>query len=169
MRARMLMMTASLAVLAGACAKPVAVAPVAPLPGMSAPPAPMPGYDWFFNPDPEEARLAFGLEASDDLRLGLGCRPGSGRLELSANGPAGGPPEIKIEAGGEIQTFRAQSEPSQVSDGDFLIAQVAADAAVFRQFRALGWLAVHQGGRRQAYAPQPGSLGNIDRFFAMCG
>lgn len=131
-------------------------------------PAPVDGYDWFLHADGDEARLAYGLEASDDLRLGMDCRRGAGRLELSAVGDEG-QRDIHVESGGETERFPATAEPSEVNDGVFLSARAPADAPVFQRFRRVGWLAVWQGDQRQAYAPQPGSAGNIERFFAFCG
>ena len=63
----------------------------------------------------------------------------------------------------------AESEPSMLSDGQILTTEVGADEAVLRSFRSLGWLASWTGDAREGYAPQPGSEGNIERFFAACG
>jgi hypothetical protein len=129
---------------------------------------PVADHDWFYHRDGDDARLVYGLAESDDLRLGLDCRQGSGRLALSAVGSPEAKPEINIEAGGETGRFPAQSEPSQLHDGVFLTAEVAADAPVFQRFRRVGWLALWQDGERQAYAPHPESAPNIERFFAFC-
>lgn len=126
-------------------------------------------HDWFYHRDGEEARLAYGLAESDDLRLGLDCRQGSGRLALSAVGGPDAKPEIHVEAGGETERFAARSEPSQLHEGVFLTAEAAADAPVFQRFRRAGWLALWRNGERQAYAPHPESAPNIERFFAFCG
>lgn len=132
-------------------------------------PAPVEGYDWFFHADAAAARLAYGLAESDDLRLGLDCDRGSGRLTLSGTASTGARPEFHIEAGGETARFPARAEASQLHDGVFLSGQAAADAPVFQGFRRVGWLALWQDGKRQAYAPQAGSAPNIERFFAFCG
>jgi len=166
MRPVLLLLLAGVAVSAAACAttKPVAT-PAAPL---TAAPVPVDGYDWFLNEDGDEARLAYGLEESDDLRLGLDCRRGTGRLALSAEGQAGAH-EIVVESGGESRRFPAISEPSEVNDGVFLTAQARTSEAVFQQFRHLGWLAIRQGAEVHGYAPQPASAPGIERFFAFCG
>lgn len=137
-------------------------------PAASMPP-PVPGYDWFLSEESEQARLAYGLAESDDLRLGLDCERGSGQLALSAVGEPGSKAEIHIEAGGETARFAARSEPSELHDGVFLTASARAGAPVFQRFRRLGWLAMWQDGERRAYAPHAGSIDTIERFFAHCG
>lgn len=169
MRAARLTILTGLALAAAACATvesppepPTAVA-------SSGPPAPIADHDWFYHRDGEAARLVYGLAESDDLRLGLDCNEGSGRLALSAVGGPDARPEILVEAGGETQRFAAQSEPSQLHDGVFLTADAKADTPVFQRFRRIGWLALWVDGERQAYAPHPESAPNIERFFAFCG
>jgi hypothetical protein len=131
--------------------------------------APVTYHDWFYHQEPAEARLVYGLAESDDLRLALDCRRGSGRLALSALGSPDASPEIYVEAGGETERFPARSEPSELHEGVFLTAEAAADAPVFQRFRRVGWLALWQDGEREAYAPHPSSAPNIERFFAFCG
>ena len=145
--------------------------PTEPAPGVatSGAPVPLADHDWFYHRDGNEARLVYGLAESDDLRLGLDCSQGSGRLALSAVGGPDARPGIHIEAGGETELFPAQSEPSQLNDGVFLTAEADAGAPVFQRFRRVGWLALWLDGERQAYAPHPVSVPNIDRFFAFCG
>lgn len=165
-RPALLLLLAGVAVSAAACAttRPVATG-VAPL---TSAPAPLEGYDWFLHEDGDEARLAYGLEESDDLRLGLDCRRGAGHLALSAVGEAGSH-EIVVESGGESQRFPALAEPSEVNDGVFLTAQTRTSAPVFQQFRRVHWLAVGTGAARQGYAPHPAAASSIERFFVFCG
>ena len=146
-------------------------APTEPAPGVASSGAPVPvaDHDWFYHRDGSEARLVYGLAESDDLRLGLDCSQGSGRLALSAVGGPDAKPEIYVEAGGETERFAARSEPSELHDGVFLTAEANADAPVFQRFRRVGWLALWLDGERQAYAPHPESAPNIERFFAFCG
>ena len=169
MRAPVLIMLTGLTLGAAACA--TVESPTEPAPGAmaSGAPAPVADHDWFYHRDGSEARLVYGLAESDDLRLGLDCSQGTGRLALSAVGGPDAKPEIYIEAGGETERFPAQSEPSELNDGVFLTAEADADAPVFQRFRRLGWLALWLDGERQAYAPQPESAPNIERFFAFCG
>lgn len=169
MRAPVLIILTGLTLGAAACA--TVETPTAPAPDVvsSGAPVPVADHDWFYHRDGSEARLVYGLAESDDLRLGLDCSQGSGRLALSAVGGPDAKPEIYIEAGGETERFAARSEPSELHEGVFLTAEAAANAPVFQRFRRIGWLALWLDGERQAYAPQPESVPNIERFFAFCG
>lgn len=169
MRAPALIILTGLTLGAAACATLETPAEPAPAVASTGTPAPVADHDWFYHRDGGEARLVYGLAESDDLRLGLDCAQGSGRLALSAVAGPDARPEIHIEAGGETERFPAHSEPSQLHDGVFLTAEARADAPVFQRFRRVGWLAVWLDGERQAYAPQPDSAPNIERFFAFCG
>lgn len=169
MRPALLTLLGGLALAASACATVETPSAPGPAPTESGSPAPVAGYDWFFHRDGSEARLVYGLAESDDLRLGLDCNAGSGRLALSAIGGPDAEPEILVEAGGETGRFPAASEPSQLHDGVLLTAEAASDEPVFRRFRQVGWLAHWQDGERQAYAPHPMSAPDIERFFTFCG
>jgi len=165
----MLMALGGLTLTAGACntvAPPVDTAPL--LVGTTSP-APVADQDWFYYEDGGEARLVYGLAESDDLRLGLDCRDGSGRLTLSAVAGPDAQPELHLESGGETQRFTARSEPSQLHDGVFLTANAATREPVFQRFRQVSWIALWLDGERQAYAPHPGSASRIERFFSFCG
>lgn len=169
MRSPTIIVLALVAVTVSACATARPALPVATDTASSGSPVPVPDYDWFFSGDETSARLAYGLDESDDLRLGLDCDRGSGRLALSGNGATGDKAEFHIEAGGETERFAATSEPSELHDGVFLSAGAPANAPVFQRFRRIGWLALWQDGKREAYAPHPASVPNIERFFAFCG
>lgn len=167
MRAIVVMSIAAVTV--AACSTTTPPTPVAPTTTASGAPQPVADYDWFFHGDDHQARLAYGLEESDDLRLGMDCDAGSRRVTLSTIGRSGGKPEILIESGGDTERLVAASEPSQLSDGAFLTAAIAADAPVMRRFRQVKWLALWQDGQRVTLVPHPGSTGNIERFFEICG
>ena len=147
-----------------------ATAPAAPLEvASSGAPVPTEGYDWFFHEDGDDATLAYGVEESDDLRLGLDCSKGSGRLDLSASMATGTPAEIHIESGGDTERYPAKAEPSEIHEGVFLTAEARTSDPVFQRFRQVGWVALWQGQEREAYAPQSGSADRVGRFFAFCG
>lgn len=172
MRMRALFVLSALTVGAAGCATVDAPAPAVSPPPPAAPgPAPLPveGYDWFYSTDEDAARLAYGLAESDDLKLGLDCRRGTGRLEMVAIAEKGAAPEVYVESGGETERFPASSEPSQLHDGVFLTAEASTAEPVFQRFRRVGWMAQWRDGEREAYAPQPGSKSNVERFFAFCG
>ncbi len=157
----------ALAALTSACAsvdtpEPMVAAAASPAP------APVAGYDWHYTPDGDVARLAYGVEASDDLRLGLDCTAGSGKVDLTALGQTGDR-EISMESGGETERFAAEGEPSQLHDGDILTATAATSEPVLQRFRRVGWIAQWIDGKREVYAPHPGSEAGVERFFAMCG
>lgn len=157
-----------LAALTSACASVETPAPVATAAATSSAPAPVAGYDWHYTPDGDTARLAYGVEASDDLRLGLECTAGSAKIDLTALGRSGDR-EIYLESGGAAERFPAEGEPSQLHDGDLLTASAATSEPVMQRFRRVGWIAQWVDGKREVYAPHPGSEAGVERFFAMCG
>lgn len=132
-------------------------------------PQPVAQHDWFFHGDAHQARLSYGLEESDDLRLGMDCDAGSRLIGLSTIVPTGGKPEILIESGGDTERLAAHAEAAEVTDGDFLTASIASDAPVMQRFRQVKWLALWEEGRRTTLVPHPGSAGNVERFFEICG
>ncbi len=113
--------------------------------------------------------LAYGLAESDDLKLGFDCARGSGRLGIVTIAEKDAKAEIHVESGGDTERFSAASEPSQLNDGVILTASASTSEPVFQRFRRVGWMAQWRNGERDAYAPQPGSEPNIERFFAFCG
>jgi hypothetical protein len=158
----------ALASLTAACAGTTpTVTPVATGAVVSSAPVPVPGYDWHLTPEADTARLAYGVEASDDLKLGLDCEAGSNRVVLTALAKTG-ERVIHLEAGGETERFRADGEPSQVHDGDILTAEADLSEPVLQRFRRLGWIARLAGSEREVYAPHPGSEAEVERFFAVC-
>lgn len=151
-----------------ACAggpRPVATAAATPA---ASTPAPVAGYDWFLTADAHAARLAYGVETSDELKLGLDCDAGAGKVVLTAHGPTGAR-EIHLESGGETERFAADGEPAETHEGDLLTATADTDEPVLQRFRRLGWIAQWIGDQREAYAPHPGSEAGVERFFALCG
>ena len=143
--------------------------PIDSLPPIYVAPSPIEGRDWHLGQYDGESSLAFGVAESDDVNLALACADGSGRVSMFRDVPDAAPREFRLEAGGDSGLFVAESEPSMLTDGQILTTEVAADEAVLRSFRSLGWLASWTGDAREGYAPQPGSEGNIERFFAACG
>ena len=131
-------------------------------------PAPVEGRDWFLNRDGSDLMLAYGVADSDDLKLALDCRAGTGALTLSAPGETGAR-LIRLESGGDTEIYPAEGETAHIHDGDFLTAQAKAADPVFQRFRRLAWIAAWQGEAREVYAAHPGSEDRVERFFADCG
>ena len=152
--------------LMGACA----TAPVMSLSegGRSGAPAPVEGYDWFMHADAGEAVLAYGVADSDEVKLYLACRAGSGRLDLTAHGHDNAR-EIYLESGGDTERFPAASEPSAIHDGTLLTVSTTTDQPVFLRFRRLGWIAAWHGDAREVYVAHPGSEKGVEDFFSACG
>jgi hypothetical protein len=163
--ARMLVVV-GLGALAAACSTAPGTAPA--MMASSGSPTPVPGYDWFFHPEPTEAKLVYGVETSDDQRLGLTCEKGSGRVEITTNAPHG-VREIHLESGGETERFRAEGEPAELGEGDYLTAEAVTATPVFQRFRRVGWLAQWSGQTRETYVPHAASAPGVERFFAFCG
>ncbi len=132
-------------------------------------PTPIEGRDWHLSQYAGESSLAYGVAESDDVSIAFGCADGSGRVFLFRDVPDSAPREFHLESGGDTARFTADSEPSMLTDGQILSAEAEAGEAVFHRFRSVGWLAVWTGDEREAYAPQPGSEANAERFFAACG
>lgn len=167
MRLPLPVLLSGLALAATACAPVAGTAPPLSGPGYAA--APIANYDWFLHLDGDDGSLAYGLRDSDDLRLGLNCTRGSGRLALSAVGETGAVPQISLESDGETARYPAVAEPSELTDGVILSAAAPTTAPVFQRFQAVGWLAHRQAGDLHPYLAHPGSKARIGRFFAFCG
>lgn len=165
MRARALLPVLVLTAALAACASTPPPEPVPPQPG----PGPVEGYDWILHEDGGDARLAYGLAESDDVRIAFDCRRGEGRLTMVALAPADAEPVILLESGGETGRFAASPEADLIHDGLILSAAADPDEPVLQRFRRLAWLARWQGGQREVYVPHPGSADRVERFFAFCG
>jgi len=146
-----------------ACATPAPVS--APPAGPS--PAPVAGYDWFLHQEPRENSLTYGLANSDEVKLKLSCSTASGVLDLAAvlDKP---PSRLRLESGGDMETYPAVSEPAGLTSGHYAEAQARTKDPVFQRFRRLGWIALWEGEERRAYAAHPQSRADIERFFVAC-
>jgi hypothetical protein len=163
MRLRGLVMSGAVMLSLAACAStpdPAAVQPEA-----SSAPASLAGHDWFLRLDDERPGLVYGAENSDDIWLTLTCEPGTAVLDLTQ--AAVEPHPIRVESGGDIETYPSSARPSEMDDL-LLTARAGLKDPVFQRFRQVGWLATWTDGRRATMAPQPGSAGRIESFFAAC-
>lgn len=137
----------------------------APDPGS---PQPTPGLDWLLSLDGDQAKLAYGVPNSDDLRLGMECVRGSGVVRLVRDVPPGAAAEFHLESGGDTQRIAARAEPSEMSGGQFLTADLPAAAPVLARFAQTGWLAQWDDGLRAVHVAQPGSTRRPADFLAFC-
>ena len=121
-----------------ACATP------APVPGSASTtgpgPAPVSDYDWHLHQDPLENSLTYGLADSDEVKLKLSCQTASGALDLAAvlDKPTS---RLRLESGGDMETYAAMSEPAGIIPGHYAEAQAKTRDPVFQRFRRLGWIA----------------------------
>jgi hypothetical protein len=131
-------------------------------------PALVSDLDWHLHQEPPENSLTYGLADSDEVKLKLFCRTASGVLDLAAvlDKPTS---RLRLESGGDMETYAAMSEPAGIIPGHYAEAQAKAKDPVFQRFRRLGWIAVWEGDERRTYAAHPSSRTGIERFFAACG
>lgn len=148
---------------------PTLIAEVAPVVPPAAAPQPIAGFDWFLNTDGRESSLAYGMANSDDIRVSLDCRHNSRSVNVMVPAPSGAEPVILLESGGETERLRATSEPSDLFDGDLLVAEAATNSPLFQRFGDVGWLAVWEQGDRHTYVPHPGAQDYARQFLAKCG
>ncbi|GAW40594.1 hypothetical protein SH203_00993 [Brevundimonas sp. SH203] len=143
-------------------------APSAEMTTAAGAPAAAAGLDWFMNRDGQEASLAYGVANSDEMKLSLLCRAGSGALEITAASekPAR---QIHLESGGDTERYAATSEPAVVHEGELLTARAKASDPVFLRFRRLGWIAAWADDERQFYVAHPAAKAGVEQFFAVCG
>lgn len=90
MRCASLLSLTALTVLMAGCAT-VAPDPASSELASTGAPQPIDGHDWFFTADGTDAKLAYGVADSDDLKLGLECVQGTGRLDITASADDGPP------------------------------------------------------------------------------
>jgi hypothetical protein len=167
---RAVLAVTGLALLAAGCASTeTEPTPIEQVVVTYAAPTPMAGRDWHLSQYWDQSTLAYGVAESDDVNLVLTCADGAGEVSMFRDVANNAPREFHLEAGGDSGRFAADSEPSMLTDGQLLTAHARTNEPVFRSFRSLGWLASWTGEDREGYAPQPGSEGNIERFFAACG
>lgn len=131
-------------------------------------PQPTPEFDWFLIHEADQDTLAYGVADSDEVKLQLYCRAGSGALELAAmlEKPSN---ELHLESGGDTERYRAESEAAGITEGEYARASAKAMDPVFQRFRRIGWIAVLEGDQRHPYVAHPQSQPRIERFFAACG
>lgn len=140
--------------------------PASPPPNdIASAPQPLEGHDWFLSLGDDRPGLMYGAENSDDVWLVLTCEPGASVITLTQ--PAIERHPIRVESGGDTETYPAETAPSDLHD-HLLTARAEKTDPVFQRFRRVGWLATWTDGQRAMMVPQPGSVGRIESFFAAC-
>jgi hypothetical protein len=137
-------------------------------------PTPVSGMSWFVAEDGDQAKLAYGKSATEEVKLVLACRKGSGKLNVTryvtTDNKAGDPPVLTLAAGSARGRWLAESKPAADGAGagalsvDVLTTEPAIDAFVRH-----GWVdAILADGKVEGMAPQPGDTA-VHRFFDYCG
>ncbi|WP_420471472.1 hypothetical protein [Brevundimonas sp. FT23042] len=136
-------------------------------------PQPVEGFDWVLHQDGDMAKLAYGVDETDNTPIQLLCERTSGQLTLNAEVANDAAHEFHLESGGETERYPARAERGEPEEifGNvlFLNAEAKTSDPVFLRFRRVAWLAVWQHGERHAFASHPGSEQRVERFFAFCG
>ncbi|WP_041373200.1 hypothetical protein [Phenylobacterium zucineum] len=142
------------ALVLGACAHPVT--PLAVGPEMS----------WGLTESPDEAKLAFGQEGTDNVVLMLACQPRSGQVLVSLVAlERRERPTLILKAGEASTRHPAVAEPNMITDGFIVEATTGADDPALRSFAAGEPLTVGIGGRR-THLPAAPAVGR--RFVESC-
>ncbi|MFN3582372.1 hypothetical protein [Phenylobacterium sp.] len=138
----------------GACAHPVAPAP------------PGPQMAWGLTESPDEAKLAFGQEDTDNIILMLACRPQSDAVLVSLiDFDKRDRPVMVLEAGRTSSRHEALAQPDMITDGYIVEATTSAGDPALGRFAAGEPLSVRVGARR-THLPAAPAEGR--RFLEIC-
>ena len=136
-------------------------------------PVPVSGLSWFITEDGDQARLAYGKSATEEVKLVLACRKGSGKLNVSrfvAADQAGTPAILTLASGSARGHWLAETKPAADSAGatELTVALTTTEPAI-DAFVRHGWVdAIFADGKVEGMAPQPGDTA-VHRFFDYCG
>ena len=136
-------------------------------------PAPVSGMSWFVAEDGDQAKLAYGKSATEEVKLVLACRKGSGKLNVTrfvTAEKAGDPPVLTLAAGSARGRWLAESKPAADASGaSALSVDVPTTEPAIDAFVRHGWVAaITSDGKVEGMAPQPGDTA-VHRFFDYCG
>ncbi len=132
--------------------------------------AAMANYALYYSENQDEgAKLAYGLENSDDLSLMLECRPGSGQVHVvQLFGPGRSGPLVLSSAG--QRSILDGTALANDETGDNLVQAVTASMTpALVGFRETGKLEVSGKGYRYSVVAKPNGKAEVSRFFAACG
>jgi hypothetical protein len=121
--------------------------------------------------DQEGAKLVFGEPDTDNVWLGLYCRPGSARIDMIDFGGSNGSATRVTLVSGQSRTVAGVLAESDGMTGEMLHrAKLTADAPALKAFRQTGRLGFARKGAADAYsAATPAEKADIARFFTACG
>ena len=135
-------------------------------------PAPVSGLSWFMSEDGDQAKLAYGRSASEEVKLVLACHKDSGKLSVRfvAPGKAGDPPILTLAAGSARGHWLAETKPAaDQADATELSVDVSTTEPAIDAFVRHGWIdAILSDGQIEGMSPQPGDTA-VRRFFDYCG
>lgn len=136
-------------------------------------PAPVSGLSWFMNEDGDQAKLAYGRSGSDDVKLVLACKKGSGKLSVTglvAAEKAGALPILTLASGSARGHWLAESKPAaeQAGSAELSVDMTTTEPAI-DAFARNGWVdAILADGKVEGMAPHKGDTA-VRRFFDYCG
>jgi hypothetical protein len=132
--------------------------------------AAMANYGLYYSESQDEgAKLAYGLENSDELSLMLQCKPGSGRVEVfQLYGPVRNGPLVLASAG-QRSVLTAKAEATDGPGDTEIRAVTPATTPALVGFKKTGKLDVSGKGYRYSVVARPEGKVEVSRFFAACG
>ena len=136
-------------------------------------PTPVAGLSWFMTEDGDQAKLAYGRSASDEVKLVLACHKASGELSVTrfvAAAQAGDPPILTLASGSARGHWLADSKPAgdQAGTTELTVNMTTTEPAI-DAFLRHGWIdAILTDGKVEGMSPQPGDTA-VRRFFDYCG
>ena len=111
--------------------------------------------------DGDQAKLAYGRSASEEVKLALACRKGSGKLSVTrfvAADQAGTPPILTLGSGSARGRWLAETKPAADQAGAVaLTVDMPTTEPMIDAFVRNGWVdAILADGKLEGMAPQPG-------------
>lgn len=135
--------------------------------------APVSGMSWFLTEDGDQAKLAYGRSASEEVKLALACHKGSGKLSLTrfvAADQAGTPPVLTLGSGSARGHWLAETKPAaDQAAATALTVDMTTTEPMIDAFMRNGWVdVILADGKLEGMTPQPGDTA-VRRFFDYCG
>ena len=142
---------------------------------------------WTLSLEGEAAYLVYGVPDSDDGRIALSCRKGSGRVTVMApvthrvesrldpsgrwldarERPSPWPVAVSLRSGSARAELRGQAQPDEMNGGSTVEATLAAGSPVLLAFSRSGRLSLTAYGETVDEPPAP--AGRASAFLKACG